>query len=177
MNLKHIVVTGLLAGAAAAGVTSPARAAGLADKDIKLSGCLVRGEGEGAGYFLTNTPAEPSLARTAEANVAPSALGTSGSFRTIFYWLEGDNGLKTHVGNRVEIEGTLGNQPKEGDIKVERKDKWTELTVKADGRTMKANVPHTSAMPASKDDTSKSDILVRRVDVSKVRMLAASCEP
>lgn len=177
MKSKHIVLTVLLAGAVAADA-APLGAVMLSDKDIKLSGCLVRGEGQGAGYFLSNTPTEPSLAKTSETKVAPSALGTAGSFSTIFYWLDGDKDLKTHVGNRVEIKGVLGSQPKQGDIKVDRKEKWTELTVKADGRTMKANVPLTSALPApGKDGDMKNDILVRRVDVTKVKMLAASCEP
>jgi hypothetical protein len=179
MNAKHIVLSGLLAGAVATASATPARAGALDDKDVKLSGCLIRGEGDGAGYFLSNTPTEPSLAKTTDNNVAPSALGTAGSFRTIFYWLDGDNDLKNHVGNRVEIEGVaIGNQPKDGDIKVDRKEKWTEITVKADGRTMKANVPLTSSLPApGRDGDAKTDILVRRIDVNKVKMLAASCEP
>jgi hypothetical protein len=177
MKSKRFMLSGLLAGAVAAGA-APLGASMLADKDIKLSGCLVRGEGDGAGYFLSNTPTEPSLARTTERNVAPSALGTAGSFSTIFYWLDGDDDLRNHVGNRVEIEGEVAGEPQDGDIKVDRKDKWTEITVKADGRTMKANVPLTSSLPApGKDGDSKNDIVVRRVDVSKVRMLAASCEP
>jgi len=63
-----------------------------------------------------------------------------------------------------------------GEIKTERKDNWTEVTVKADGRTMKANVPNTSMFPVSaRDKERKSDILVRRVDVEHVRMIGASC--
>jgi hypothetical protein len=173
--VKQLALSGLLAGvvATAAPVTA---AAAIDDKEIKLSGCLVRGDGDGAGYFLTNTPTEPSLAKTTDASVTPSALGTSGSYSTIFYWLDDDGDLETHVGNRVEIEGIAGDAPKDGDIKLDRKDKWTELTVKADGRTMKANVPHTSSLPApGKDGDVKSDIIVKRVDVNKVKMLAASC--
>ncbi|MQA31927.1 MAG: hypothetical protein GEU82_19185 [Luteitalea sp.] len=171
---KRITFTALLAGAI---VAHPAFGGALDDREIKLSGCLVRGDGDGAGYLLSNTPAEPALSRPANSNVAPTALGTSGAYTTIFYWLDGDGDLKNHVGNRVEIEGDLKDDFKEGEIEIDRKEKWTELTVKADGRTMKANVPHTSSLPApGTDGDSKNDILVRRVDVSKVRMLAASCE-
>jgi hypothetical protein len=175
-------ITGILMGAVVGGALAldvrVAAAARPDDKDIKLSGCLVKGDGDGAGYLLTNTPAEPAWQRSADTSVAPSAVGTTGGFATIFYWLDGDDDLKKHVGNRVEIEGTLESDLKDGEIKVDRKDKWTEVTVKADGRTMKANVPHTSVLTApGKDGDTKNEILVRRVDVEHVRMLAATCQP
>ena len=65
---------------------------------------------------------------------------------------------------------------KDGEITTERKDNWTDVTVKADGRTMKAHVPNTSIFPApNRDKDRKSDILVRRVDVKRVRMISAAC--
>ena len=42
-----------------AGESGSAR--GAADKDVKLSGCLIRGEGDGDGYLLANPPTEPWL--------------------------------------------------------------------------------------------------------------------
>ena len=145
-----------------------------ADKSVKLSGCLIRGEGDG-GYLLINPPSEPSLSSPGR-QVSPSALGTSGDFATIFYWLDGHGDLKQHIGHRVEVEGNPAGDVKDGEIKTDRKENWTDVTVKADGRTMKAQVPNTSMFPASdKDKERKGDILVRRVDVQRVRMLGASC--
>ncbi len=146
-----------------------------ADKDVKLSGCLIRGEGDGSGYLLTNAPTEPWL-NSAGQKVTPSALGTSGDYATMFYWLDGDGDLKQHIGHRVEVEGDLKGDVKDGEITTERKENWTDVTVKADGRTMKAHVPNTSIFPASNQDKErKSEILVRRVDVKRVRMISASC--
>jgi hypothetical protein len=110
--------------------------------------------------------------------VVPSAVGTTGGFATIFYWLDDDDDLKKHVGHRVAIEGDLKSDLKDGEIELDRKAKWTELTVKSDGRTLKANVPHASVLtaPGNGGDV-KNDILVRRVDVEQVRMLDARCEP
>jgi hypothetical protein len=167
----------LTLGFASVGAREPGAVAGGLDKGIKLSGCLVRGEGDGAGYLLTNTPSEPWL-NTADARVIPSAVGTAGNYTTVFYWLDGSRDLNQHLGHRVEIEGDLKGDVKDGELKMERKGNWTEVTVKADGRTMKANVPNTSVVPApdgGKDQ--KSSVLVRRIDVEHVRMLAASCEP
>jgi hypothetical protein len=180
MGRTRLVIAGLFA-CAAAGVTPFQATAGANmaanDKDIKLSGCLVKGEGDGSGYLLTNLPSEPAWQSTADANVVPSAVGTSGGFATIFYWLDGDSEMKRHIGHRVEIEGDLKGDLKDGEIKADRKDKWTELTVKSDGRSMKANVPNASLFPASdKDKDRKVNALVRKVDVKKVRMLDARCE-
>jgi hypothetical protein len=149
-----------------------------AENQVKLSGCLVRGEGDGAGYLLTNAPAEPAWLNPSAGRVAPNAVGTTGGFTTVFYWLDGRGDLKEHIGHRVEIEGDLKGNLKEGEITVERKDQWTEVSVKADGRTMKYNVPHTSVVAdPDRDKTQKGDILVRRVEVEKVKMVGASCAP
>jgi hypothetical protein len=146
-----------------------------ADKDVKLSGCLIRGEGNGDGYLLANPPNEPWLSSPGK-QVTPSALGTSGDYATMFYWLDGDDDLRQHVGHKVEIEGELEGDVKDGEIKTERKENWTEMTVKSDGRTIKARVPNTSMFPASEQDKErKGNILVRRVDVKSVRMLGATC--
>ena len=152
-----------------------ANASRAADKRVKLSGCLIRGEGDDAGYLLANPPTEPSLTSPGK-QVTPSVLGTTGEFATIFYWLDGHGDLKQHIGHRVEVEGDLRDDVKDGEIRTERKENWTELTVKAGGRTLKARVPNTSIFPASnRDKERKSDILVRRVDVEDVRMLGATC--
>ena len=145
------------------------------DKDIKLSGCLVRGE-EG-GYLLTNSPSEPAWQRTADATVVPSAVGTTGNFATIFYWLKDHNDLKEHVGHQVEVEGDLDGDIEDGAIKIDRKDKWTEIRVKSEGRDLRARVPHSSIVSWPSRDTREAKVLVRRVDVEHVRMLAASCQP
>ena len=146
------------------------------DKDIKLSGCLVRGE-EGDGYLLTNSPSEPAWQRTADPTVVPSAVGTTGNFATIFYWLKDHNDLKEHVGHFVEIEGDLDGDIEDGAIQIDRKDKWTEILVKSEGRDLRARVPHSSIVSGSSRDKREVKALVRKVDVDHVRMLAASCQP
>ncbi|MEQ1727695.1 MAG: hypothetical protein ABL982_04880 [Vicinamibacterales bacterium] len=155
---------------------SGAATLGAAD-EVTLKGCLVKGEGDGSGYLLTNTPAEPDWQRSDAARIAPDAVGTTGSFESIFYWLDDDNDLKTNIGHQVEITGDLKGDLKDGEITLDRKDRWTELTVKSDGRTMKANVPNASVFAAPGDDKErKARVLVRKVDVGKVTMLAVTCE-
>ena len=52
-----------------------------------------------------------------------------------------------------------------------------EISVKADGREMKARVPNQSvtAVPGKSDE--KGSVRVRRVDVEHIKMMAATCQP
>ena len=148
-----------------------------ADDDVTLRGCVVKGEGDGAGYLLTNVPGDLAVLRRPDAKIEPGIVGTSGGFESVFYWLDGDNDLKKNIGHQVEIKGELKGDLKDGEITFDRKDNWTEMTVKSDGRTMKANVPTVSIFPARDNDKdAKAHVLVRKVDVEHVTMLGASCD-
>jgi hypothetical protein len=153
----------------------PAQASSpLDDNDIKLSGCLVRGED--GGYLLTNVPGEPVWQRADEGTVIPDAVGTSGTVATVFYWLDDDDDLKSHVGHLVEVEGDIKGKIEDGDIKVERKDNWTEIRLRADDRELKARIPRMSIVSGADRDDRKLTVLVRQVDVEHVRMLDANCQ-
>ena len=174
-QFQRRTVTVLLACTFIVTALAAAHAARGADKSVKLSGCLIRGEGDDAAYLLANPSAEPWL-NSPGKQLTPSTLGTSGDYATIFYWLEGHDDLRSHVGHRIEVEGDLRGDVQDGEITTDRKDNWTEVTVKSDGRTLKARVPNTSIFPASnRNKERKSEILVRRVDVERVRMIAALC--
>jgi hypothetical protein len=176
MRMQCTLAVGLLAAGIVAPVLHARASSGGGDKDIKLTGCLIKGEGDG-GYLITNLPSEPAASSGASAGVATTAIGTAGGFATMFYWLDGDGDLKRHVGHRVEIDGHVKGDLKDGEIKLERKDNWTELRVTSDGHSMKAQVPNASMMPASDHDKDqKMTALVRRVDVDHVRMLSANCQ-
>ena len=176
MKRHRTLIFGLLAAATVyvAEANTSVQAVG-ADEKIKLNGCLVRADNDN-GYLITNLPGEPASS-TADRNVATSAVGTSGAFATVFYWLRNDDDLKQHVGHRVEIEGELKGDIKEGEIKIDRKDNWTELEVKSGGDEMKAKVPNAYIFADPKGDKDrKISTLVRKVDVDHVKMLAAKCE-
>jgi hypothetical protein len=140
---------------------------------VKLTGCVVRAD-DGDGYLLINTPREPAATSPEPRTTAPTTMGTAGVVANIFYWLDKDDALMPHIGHRVEVEGDLKGDLQEGEIKVDRKDQWTEIEVESDGRDMKARVPNTSIVPGPNADR-KIAVLVRRVDVNKVRMLDAAC--
>src|SRR5262245_15338947 len=176
MKICRTFVIGWLAAAAASvAATNTAVQAFRGDEKIKLNGCLVKAEGDD-GYLITNLPSEPASS-TADRSVATSAIGTSGAFSTVFYWLRNDDDLKDHVGHRVEIEGELRGDIKEGEIKIEHKDNWSELEVKSGGDEMKAKVPNAYVFPvATRDNDRKISALVRKVDVDHVKMVSANCQ-
>jgi hypothetical protein len=141
--------------------------------DIKLTGCLVRAQ-DGDGYLLTNVPGDAAWQRPGDAIIAPGPVGTSGTVASVLYWLEKKGTLNDHVGHYVEIEGKLQGDLKDGQIKVKPKDQWTEVEIEADGRSMKAQVPR-SLLIVPEQGESKLDVLVRRVEPQRIRMLAAVC--
>jgi len=148
-------------------------ARGAAADEIRLSGCLVRGQ-DGDGYLMTNVPGEAAWQRPGDAIVAPGPVGTSGTVASILYWLEKKDGLEEHVGHYVEIEGKLQGNLQDGHIKVTPKEQWTDVEVEAGGKSLKAQVPRSVLIIPDKGD-SKFDVLVRRVEAQRVRMLAAAC--
>jgi len=175
MKKHRTLMMGLIAAATVtvAGLNTSVQAAG--DEKVKLNGCLVKAEGDD-DYLITNLPSEPG-ASTTDRNPTTSAIGTAGAYSTVFYWLRNDDDLKKHVGHRVEIEGDVKGDIKEGEIKLDRKDNWTEIEVKSDGDDMKAKVPNAYIFPdPTKDKDRKISTLVRRVDVEHVKMLSASCQ-
>jgi hypothetical protein len=65
---------------------------------------------------------------------------------------------------------------KTGEIEIEREDKWTTLKVQSEGRELTARVPQSLMIVSARSNDERAlDVLVRRVDVNKVRLLDASC--
>jgi hypothetical protein len=173
MRTPLVVLAGLLASM----ITFPAIRAEATpaprpdDTGIRLIGCLVKGDD---GYLLTNLPSEPSTVSPAGSSIIPGAVGTTGVYSTIFYWLDDNDDLKHHVGHRVEVVGSLKGDPKNAEIRLRRYYAWTEMKVKSDGHSMKVLVP--AALPAPYIDIdTKVSAVVRRVDVDYVFMLAVGC--
>jgi hypothetical protein len=178
MKIQRSMMIGLFAATTVGvvGVANTSVRATAGDEKIKLSGCLIKAEGDN-DYLISNLPSEPGASTSADRSVTTTAIGTAGNFTNVFYWLGGDDDLKKNIGHRVEIEGELKGDIKEGEIKLDRKDNWTELEVKSDGHEMKAKVPNAYIFPdPARDKDKKMSALVRKVDVDHVKMLSASCQ-
>jgi hypothetical protein len=173
MRTPLVVLAGLLASTLAfppiGAEATPALPAD--DPGIRLIGCLVKGDD---GYLLTNLPSEPSTVSPVGASIIPGAVGTTGAYSTIFYWLEDNDDLKHHIGHRVEVVGNLKGDPKNAEIRLRRYYDWTEMKVKSDGHSMKVLVPAVLPAPYVDIDTKVSAVM-RKVDVDYVFMLAVGC--
>jgi hypothetical protein len=157
-----------------AALTSGAATIGHAAADpVTLTGCVIRAD-DGDGYLLINTPREPAVASVEPRAKAPTTVGTTEVITNVFYWLDKDDDLTPHIGHQVELDGDVKGQLREGQIKIDRKDQWTEVEVESEGRDMKARVPNASII-AAPDADRKIAVIVRRVEVKKIRMLDAAC--
>ena len=176
--MSRLVLAGVAALSVAMAATQAAGARTVVqDKEVELTGCVVRDEG-GDGYLLTNMPTGVSVQRADATSVSPGPVGTSGNAATVFFWLDDDDDLEEHVGHKVTVRGELEGDVEDGEITIERKDNWTEMTIKSEGRDLKARVPQTLfVMPAAGSRDEKLNVLVRKVDAEDVKMIAASCEP
>ena len=147
--------------AAALLVGGPA-VAGADDKDVKVTGCVLKGE-EGRGFLLADL-------------IVPEASASVPQPR-VLYLLKDDDDLEGHTGRRVEITGELEGELQKGEIEVERDGTAVKLEIKADDRTLKLRLPE---MPAAvgtsgKDDDDEIDFVVRKLDVKSMKMVSSTC--
>ena len=156
-----------------------APAAAATDKDVTVTGCLIKAAEEDDALLVTTlarVDAPPYMADgSSSARRAPSAM-------RIVYWLDDHDELEGHQGRLVEVRGELEGDIDRGEVKVERKESGVEVEFKADGdRRLKARLPMMAAGPvgtsgADRDDSSEYDVVVQKLAVKNVRMVAPTCE-
>jgi hypothetical protein len=129
---------------------------------VTLTGCVNPGTDDNA-YVLTN--------------VREVAHGES-RVPEILYWIASIDKLKGHLGHMVEVHGSYSldrDEGKTGKVKVETDaKKGTEKLVLENGAKkaeMKVDVP---VGTSGKTEITKP---YRRVEVDRVRMIAAKCDP
>lgn len=165
-------------GLAAAQVASaPAQAKSSDTKDVTLTGCVVKGDG---GYVLMNVSPENTAA--AAASGLPSSPHPHGMVLPgrVLYWLDDDDELEEHAGQRVEVKGEMEGEIEQGSIEAEREDGLVELEFKVDGdRKVTVKVPHVPATVGTSGIVGDKEVelryIVRKIDVESVKTLASTC--
>ena len=180
--MKLLALGAAFAISAAVGAGGAAQAALSADdKDVKITGCVVKGDG---GYVLL------PLAEAGGAAAVLPPTGTAGTGRAgdtpsglirMLYWLEDDDEVDDHAGQRVEITGDLDDDLDKGEVSVEREDDGTvEVEFKHEGKNISVKLPNVpSAVGTAGAITDKEkdyEFAVRKVDVKSVKMLASTCQ-
>jgi hypothetical protein len=152
----------MLATALALGATAAASSV-QEDKDVKVTGCVLKGE-EGRGFLLADL-------------MLPGASSSVPQPR-VLYLLKDDDDLEGHTGRRVEIEGELEGDLEKGQIEVEQDGEAVKLEIEADDRTLKLRLPEKPAAvgTSGKDkDEAELTFVVRKLDVKSVKMVSSSC--
>ncbi len=167
---------------------------GVADEEeITVTGCVVRGNGDGKGFLLTNVlPASIDQHMRAEAQ-KQGAAGATGSLpgaSTVIYWLddlEDDDDLPDYAGKRVEVRGEIEGDIERGEMEIEREGDWVEIDIESDGKKVSTRLPWVSVMPNTTGAVGTSgelkegkdielNINVRKIDVKDVRVVAGTCQ-
>ena len=172
MKTMMMVAASCLASAVAA--SSPQQATVTVNgDDITLTGCVVpAAQTVASPEALIWTRGQMMLAGAgAAAGTAPNAIGARGIAGRVFYWLDDEDGLRKHVGQRVEVKGELEDF-EEGEIEVERDGEFTEIELDIDGRKEEARVP-TAWLGAAAPDDATFKIVAREVDVKTIKVLGA----
>jgi hypothetical protein len=148
---------------------SNARAGAPDDEDFIIRGCVTD-----AHAPSVIAPSTLVWSRSDIMLAAAEARTTAVPLRErIFYWLDDDESekLARHRGQRVEIEGELEDFEK-GKVKVDRKDDYTKVKLELDGKDEEAKVP-SAWLNEWSDKDREFEIVARRIDVKKVKVLGA----
>jgi hypothetical protein len=149
----------------------PQSAGEAAARHITLAGCVVKGD---SGYVLADATEQVKSDGIGYDRTAPDPFHS----RTL-YWLDDDDDLKDHVGQRVEVSGKTKARLQKGEIEVDRKDDGVELEFKADGKKVKVMVPDTAVAVGTSGSVPNKDndynIVVMTIDVKSVKKIANTC--
>jgi hypothetical protein len=181
--MKRTSILGALAVATLVAANSPEAVGAIQDQEkVTLTGCAVKGNGDGDGFLLANSVEQTT-------RTSPNATGSTVSSSTssemkparILYWLDDDDdAVASLMGQLIEVTGEVEGDVKRGEIQIERENGMIELEIKADGR--KANVKLTdvpSAIGTSgsvKDSETELPYIVRKLDVKSARSIAPTCK-
>ena len=173
-------VMALTAVLAANGVAQGAAAA--AQEKVTLTGCAVRGDGDGDGFLLANTVEQTTrTSPTASGSTVSSSTSSEMKPARILYWLDDDDDeVANLMGQLIEVTGEVEGDVKRGEIQVERENGMIELEIKADGRKANvklADVPSAIGTSGSvKDGEVELPYVVRKLDVKSAKSIAPTCK-
>ena len=172
--MQAICRTLALAGIVIAAVAAPAAAqqpiVSVDGDDVTITGCLARASAGLSSYaptVLVWTRGDIMLA--APASGIPPAVGTTGAAQRMFYWIDQDDDLIGHLGQRVEIKGEFEDF-EQGQLEVNRDDDYVEMELDLGGREERVRIP-ASWFGAPAPDDLEIHFIARKVDVETVRVL------
>ena len=180
--MKLTTIVGTVVAIGLIGTTAAAPVAANRQEKITVTGCAVKGNGDGDGFLLAN-----SVEQTIRTTTAPTATGAAVSSSTttemkparILYWLDDDDdAVAKLMGQLIEVTGQVEGDIKRGEIKAERENGMIELEINAAGRKANvklADVPSAVGSGSVKDREVALPYVVRKLDVKSAKSIASSC--
>jgi hypothetical protein len=181
--MKLATIVGAVVAIGLIGATAAAPVAANRQEKVTVTGCAVKGNGDGDGFLLAN-----SVEQTTRTTTSPTATGSAVSSTTtttemkpaqILYWLDDDDdAVAKLMGQLIEVTGEVEGDVKRGEIKAERENGMIELEINAAGRKAKvklADVPSAVGTGSVKDREVALPYIVRKLDVKSAKAIASSC--
>ncbi|HWI16148.1 MAG TPA: hypothetical protein VNT81_00265 [Vicinamibacterales bacterium] len=169
----------LALGTSAAGQATVAVPAAGNDKEITITGCVVKGDG---GYILTNVAQLPAQRTGTEPGAPPVAMATTAMAPNTLFWLDDDEDLEDHAGQHVEVRGEIERDIDRGEIEIEREGGMIEIEIKAKGEKVTVKLPDSHAAQQAvgttgvvTDKPRELEFVVRKFDVKSVKTLSHTC--
>jgi len=140
------------------------------DNEITINGCVtpLKAPVTARPDLLIWSRSDIMLAGAAALNAREP--GASDLAQRVFYWLDDDDDLTRHAGQRVEVRGELEDFD-EGEIEIERDGDFASITLDLDGETQEARVPIAWLGPGVADHDMEIDFMARKIDVEDVEVL------
>ncbi len=182
MKLTSLITPLALAAAIGAGQGVAAQDPG--GKEVTITGCAVKGNGDGDGFLLANavertttTTTTPTPTGAVVSSTATTALGPS----RVLYWLDDDDDVvEKFMGQQVEIVGKVEGDIEKGNIRAEREAGMVELEIKGDGHKATVKLPEVPSAVGTAgavgDREKKIEYVVRKLDVKSARSIAPTCQ-
>jgi hypothetical protein len=156
MQIKLIQTLTVAAAIGVSGLATAAAPPDMADVPLTLSGCVVAGEARDS-YLLTNVVIDGTTLAPAQA----------------FYRFNTTEGLKNHIGHRVEVKGKADlDDVDAGKVRIRTEDGTTTTEVTSERRSVKAPDVWFGSSGAMKLD---AEVPTYKFSVDSVKRLAGNC--
>ena len=148
-----VAISGVVGGFGAA---APVEAADMDDVPLTLTGCVVAGEKKDS-YLLTNVTID----------------GTTAAPINAFYRFNTTNGLKKHVGRRVEVKGKADlDDVDAGKLRVKAEDGKLTTEITSERRTVKVNEAWFGSVGSM---NLTADVPTYKFEVENVKRMEGNC--
>ena len=142
--------------------------------EVTITGCLARATGTRPSYSPTVLVwIRGDIMLAAPAGMTPAG-GTTGNAERLFYWIDQQDKLIGHLGQRVEIKGEFEDF-EQGQLEIDRDGDYVEMKLDLGGREEKVRLPASWFGDPIPDDA-EIDFVARKVDVGTVRVLTGVCQ-